>query len=161
MKKWILTLGFLISASAFANPFDTFLGNYKVVGSPHVRIENAKFCNRFNFKNVSELAVVANSKGHKQSHLITLSTSTGWSSHPIMDFDFKNQLNPTMGSFAKTSGGKDSATNEWGQYGAPENDVLSVTMKRQGNQYSFVMNEERLSQGRVVHGCYYSVDLQR
>lgn len=156
-----MTLGFLFSVSAFANSFDGFIGKYKTSGTPTIQNQNAKFCNRFNFKSITGLEVKADTAGYKQSHVLYILNPSGWSGHPVMDFLDKSEFNPSVGSYAKTTGSADVASNDWGSFGMEENERLVVSIKKNGNNFIFTMAEELVSKGSVVAACYYQVGLQK
>jgi hypothetical protein len=164
MKKIILMslLSLLTSSLALANAFDNFIGEYKTSSSPQITAKNAKWCNRFDFKNIVGLKVEANTKGSDQSHVLYILNTSGWSGHPIMDFAYTNEFR-TGGSYAKTSGSSSTALNEYGTWGSNPNEKesLTVTIEKTGADFIFSMNESLFQNTVFTAGCSYQVKLVR
>jgi hypothetical protein len=150
----------LISICAFANPFDAFVGQYDVSGSPQIKNEKAKRCNRFDFKNIIGLKVEKNSNGYQQSHMLYLLKPNGWSGHPTEEFSYTNELK-NGGSYAKTTGSAASAVNESGTWGAnpPEKETLTVSIEKSGAGYILKMVEALYENTVLTAACYYQVQL--
>lgn len=160
MKGIILAACLAISSSAFANPFDGFIGEYKVNGSPTIRAQNAKWCNRFDFKNIVGLKVAKDTNGYAQSHVLYILNPAGWSGHPTMDFDYKNEFG-TGGSYAKSTGSSNSASNVWASFSInpQETESLTVSIEKLGSEFAFSMSEELKQNSVLTAGCYYQVKL--
>lgn len=152
MKFLLTAFSLFLSISAFGNSFDGFIGEYKVSGTPSIKAEKTKFCNRFDFKSIKGFEVKSDSTGYKQSHVLYFMNRNGWSGHPVMDYV------DTAGSYAKTTGSSDWASNEWGS-GTPENEKLTVTLSKKEATYLLTMSEELVSKGTVIAACYYQVSL--
>lgn len=160
MRILIIAISFLFSASAFANSFNNFVGKYDVEGDAKVENVNAGFCNRFNFKEISSFEVKKDTEGYKQSHMLYFHHSYGWSGHPVMDFKDKSEFDPSIGTYAKTTGSSGNARNEYGSFGLEENDRLTVSIARAGSGYTLAMAEELIVRGTVTAACYYEVNLR-
>jgi hypothetical protein len=96
MKRSLLAFALLFTSSAFANPFDNFIGDYNVTGTPTISstgtVDTAKQCIRFNFHYLTGFSVEADTKSNSfTSDMLYFRTtggvsSSGWSGHPVMDF---------------------------------------------------------------------------
>lgn len=161
MKMLISTLCFVFSASAFGNAFDGFIGKYKTIGEPAIQYLNATYCNRFDFENITGLEIKADTNGFKQSHVLYILNPNGQSGHPVSDFYETSPTEPSLGTYAKTTGSSDFASNDWGNFGSGEDQRLVVTIKKKGNDFIFSMAEELIQQGAVEAACYYQVEMQK
>jgi hypothetical protein len=162
MKSLTIIATFLFSAAAFANPFDGFIGEYKVNGSPQITNNNAKWCNRFDFKNITGLKVEKDTSGYQQSHVIYIQKPNGWSGHPTMDFSYTNDLK-NGGSYAKTSGSNALASNEYGTWGLNpiQNETLTVSIEKSAAGYTFNMAEVLYENSVLTAACYYRAQLTK
>jgi hypothetical protein len=162
MKSLFVAAVLLISTSAFANSFDQFVGEFKISGSPQIRSENAKFCNRFNFKNIVGIKVEKNTNGYQQSHMIYFQNPTGWAGHPVMDFTFTNDFK-IGGSYAKTSGSDHSASNEYGTWGSNRDykETIRVILTESGSSFNLKVVEALWENIAPTAACYYEVQLTK
>lgn len=162
MKSLFIIATFLISATASANSFDDFVGEYKVTGSPQITNDNAKWCNRFDFKNIVGLKVEKNTDGYQQSHMIYIQKPNGWSGHPTMDFSYTNEFK-NGGTYAKTSGSSALASNEYGTWGVNPNqkETLIVSIEKSAAGYTFKMAEALYKNSVLTAACYYQVQLTK
>jgi hypothetical protein len=160
MKVIFTAATILFSASAFANPFDKFVGHYKVNGSPQITNESAKFCNRFDFKNVVRVRVERNSSGYQQTHLVYIENQTGWSVHPLTEFEYTDELK-LGGSYARTTGTDYSATNEYGAWSTnpDKKETLIIQLDRTSFGLVFSMNEALYENSGLKAACHYQVKL--
>jgi hypothetical protein len=160
MKSVLISVAMLLSVSAFANPFDGVVGQYKVIGKPQIRNENVKSCNRFDFKNIVGVKVEKDASGYQQSHMIYIQKPNGWSGHPISDFNYTNEFK-AAGSYAKTAG--DKALNESGTWSANpvEKETLTVSLEKSGSNYVFKMVEALYENSALTAACHYQVQLTK
>lgn len=156
----ILTLSF--TAAAIANPFDAFEGEYKVSSSPQIKSENAKECNRFDFKNINGLKVEKNTNGYQQTHVLKVITPYGWSGVPVMDFNYTNPFN-SAGSYAKTTGSTSFASNEYGTWvnKTDHKETLMVSLENSASGYNFKMTEALYENSVLSAACYYQVQITK
>ncbi|MBY0371286.1 hypothetical protein K2X33_11405 [bacterium] len=158
-----LFLAALISTTASANPFDAFVGEYKTVGAPLIRNQNAKECNRFDFKNITGLKVEKDTSGYKQSHMVYVLTSSGRSGLAVMEYAFDGDLG-TGGSYAKTSGNSTTAYNEFGTRGTnpSRNETLAASVEKSAAGYTFKLTEALYEPSTTLTAsCHYSVLLTK
>jgi hypothetical protein len=157
MKILILS-SLLFSISAFANPFDSFVGKYKVEGPVNVKNYNAKACIRYGLPNITGIEVKTDTNGYKQSHLIYLISSTGWSGLPVMQYEDRSDFDSTI-FYARISGGSSTASNTWGST-AMEHYEDKFSFERAGSSLTFNFSEEYVVNGKINAGCYYQVQLK-
>ena len=163
LMKILLSALFLISsASAFANEFDNFVGDYTVSGAPTINADRATFCNHLDFKNLTGLTIAQDTKGYKQSHMIHFINASGWYGAPVMDFDYTNDWH-SGGSFAKTTGNATSATNVEGSWGTNPitRDTVTITIEKTGGGYALSMQQAHFENSSLSAACYYQVALTK
>lgn len=161
-RFFLIVAVLLVSTLASANPFDGFIGAYKVSSSPQIRAENATWCNRFDFKNIIGLKVEKNTQNPQQSHTLYLQTQNGWSGHPTMDFNYINQFRDG-GTYASTTGSSTSAANEYTTWSTSPNskETLTVSLKSFGSEYVFSMTDALYENSVLEAACYYQVSLKK
>lgn len=160
MRSTLLVFALAMAATAGANPFDAFIGSYRVVGHPVIRTEHANFCNRFDFRSLTGFEVKADTHGFKQSHQLSFLSSAGSFDFPVMDYFFQTDLDPEYGSYAKTSGSGDTAVSEFGTFARAESRKVIVAITKKGDAYDLTASEEILAgRGTLSSGCYYQATL--
>jgi len=142
---------------AFANQFDNFIGEYKTSSQVQI-IKNAKWCNRFNFKEIVGLKVEANTQGYEQSHVLYILNPHGWSGLPVMNYDQKGDF-MTSPNWARTTGSANLASNEWGSLVGDEKETLTVSIEKTGLDYTFSMVEALNENSVLTASCSYQVKL--
>lgn len=162
MKSFLLASAFLVSTSVFANSFDNFIGEYKVSGSPVIKMENAKWCNRFNFQKIVGLKVEVNTQGLNQSHIIYFQDQSGSYGYPAMDYNYTNDYG-TGGGYAKSTGTSNSASNEYGIWSINPNqkETTGLTVENVGTGYVVYLTEAYYENTTLVAACYYQVNLTK
>jgi hypothetical protein len=162
MKHLVAAASLLFSISAFANPFDAFVGKYTVVDAPKIENKSAAFCDRFSFTQITAFEVAAGSNDPRGTHTLTISNPSGFISNPVyIDWTDLSPVDSSVGSYATTSGTENSASTEVGSFGMEENSRLITMISKNGNGYSLVLIEELLKGSKVKAGCYYQVQLQK
>jgi hypothetical protein len=163
MKSVFVFLVFLISAAAAsANPFDSFPGEYSVVGTPVIQKSGeARECIRFGFQYLVGFSVIADTTGYHQSYMLHFnfnggSIGTGWFGHPIMDYG--DPLD-TSSTYAKTTGDSNLAQNEWTSTVGQNSEPLIVSIQRDGRQFILKMTESYIEKGVVAASCLYQATL--
>ncbi|MES2854349.1 MAG: hypothetical protein V4692_00720 [Bdellovibrionota bacterium] len=162
--KYAAAAAFLLfTTSAFANPFDAFIGTYVVSEAPVIRVVKAAQCTRASFADITVLAIKAENGDSDATHEISIVTAKGHTSNGIYaHFVSKNLLEPEVGTYSTLSGTSISASVETGSLGMKENSRIIQTISVNGTGYSFVIVEELLGKsGRVEAGCYYQVQLEK
>ncbi|HVJ65252.1 MAG TPA: hypothetical protein VM901_08355 [Bdellovibrionota bacterium] len=162
MNRLFIASFFAVSATAFASPFDAFVGSYTTSSKPSVESENAKFCNRFGFREITGMSIEKNDgkTGHKQSHTVLVTTPSSTSRHPIEDYDYSSDWN-LGGSSAGTSGSAAMAANlrrSWNN--RREEESFRVSIEKTSSGYLFRMAEEFHTEGQLESACYYQVALK-
>lgn len=156
--KLLVVASMLFSINAFANPFDSFVGKYKVDGTVSVKNHNAKACIRYGLPKITGVEVKPDTNGYKQSHVIYLLNSSGWSGLPVMQYEDKSDFDSTV-YYARVSGGSNSASNVWGSTAA-EHYQDKFSIERSGTNLTFNFSEEYVVNGTVTAGCYYQAKLK-
>jgi hypothetical protein len=157
--KLLSILFLFLSAQAFANPFDSFVGEYSIVGKPVIQKSGAaKSCIRFAFEDLVGFSVIADTKGYKQSHMLHFNfdgnLGHGWMGHPVMDFTDQYE-------YAKTTGDSSFVQNE---YSAVEDinfghQPLVVSIENKGNQYVLIVRDSLIKSSQVLASCFYQAML--
>jgi hypothetical protein len=170
MKNLVLSLLFLFATNAMANSFDSFVGEYTVVGKPSItKSGNVKECLRFGFQYLTGLSVISDSKGYNQSHVLHFnfnggSIGHGWSGFPVMDFNYKNDFG-NGGSYAKTTGDANKAVSEYTAWGRSsdvnDSTPLIVSIQKNGNQFVLNVSESYIRNSVTVSNCSYVANLSK
>lgn len=159
MKILILLMS-LFTAQAFANPFDSFVGKYKLEGKVQIKSFNAKACIRHAIPNLTGIEVKQDTKGYKQSHMIYLHNPSGWSGRPVMQYeDRPDYLNPSTVYISKVQGGVNFAELIESS-NAKEFHADKFSLERQADKIVFKFAEEYIKNGTVDAGCYYQATLK-
>lgn len=158
MKLLILLMS-LTAAPSFANPFDSFIGQYKVEGKIEIRNFKAKGCIRYGIPDLKSIEVKQDSQGYKQSHFIYLFNSMGWNGLPVMQYEDRSEFDPSVLYFARVSGGSNLATNFWGS-NSKEHFEDRFSLQRIGDKVVFSFSEEYIENNEVTAGCYYQAILR-
>lgn len=163
MKSFVILLASLSASVAFANPFDSFIGNYAVVGQPTVHADgNVRECVRFDFAQLDGFSVVADKTGYNQTHVLRFQSDNDHlvSSHPVMEYNYTEPMGHG-GSYAKTSGDGTSAKNEYTDWGNGTQRSLTVTIQKSGTQFLLVMTEVDSENSQSMASCTYSAVLAK
>jgi len=161
VKSLLMTAVVLISTSAFANPFDGFVGEYKASSAPQITSDQPRWCNWMNFQNVTGLRVEKNTSESKQSHVLYVLSSDDQMDLPIKDFNKSNLFN-TRGSYGKTSGTSTSALSEFGAWGSRDyTETYTASLEKTATGYSFKLTEALHDKTELVAACSYQVQLTK
>lgn len=172
MKTLVILFGFVVGSSAMANPFDSFVGEYSIVGVPQIQKSgSAKECIRFDFPHLVGISVIRDTGGYRQSNVVRFhhagGMGTGWSGHPIMDYNNNLGGSPMkcVGDSAVTTGDVIEAQNIWSQCGGTISvtfyETLSVSLANVGGQYLVKMIESYIENGQTVATCNYLARLSK
>lgn len=160
MKKVFLSFVLImVSNIANANSFDSFVGEYTLVGSPTVqKVGSFKECLRFGFLRLTGFSVIQDTKGYNQSHMLHFNNQSGWSGHPVMDFD---DLTPSFHNYAKTSGSDVLAQNEYTSIFNNRTEQLLVSIEKNGSEFLLNVTESYVENGQLIARCAYSANLDK
>lgn len=161
--KFILASLLLLSASAMANPFDSFVGEYSLEGAPVIeKSGSARECVRFAFGSLVAFSVKAET-GHQQTHMLYFhfkgTMGSGWMGHPVGEYFYQSEIG-RGGSFAKTTGGQNFARNELNTWSNDESRPLVVSVLRNGERYQLEVLENLVESTRTLASCRYLANLQ-
>lgn len=160
--KFIAFLILLFSVQAIAetpNPFDTFVGDYTVVGAPRIKNVRKDYCERYRWKDLQTLNVKP-SGGLYETHQIRFVAGPKESMFQVQEFHQSNDVAST-GSFAETSGGEDWATSARGSWSYTNKQHAIVTLMKTEGNYRVTIKDESYGAGTLRTGCYYEADLIR
>lgn len=164
MKNLAIFAFALIGSAAQANPFDNFIGEYSISGSPKIeKYGSARECIRFTFESLKGFSVIADTNGYRQTHMLHFnidspSIGKGWMGHPVMEYDYKNEFG-IGGSYAKTSGDSNFAQNEFTSWDVHSSAPLVVSIQRDGGNYRLRMKESQVDNGQLKAACSYEATL--
>ena len=165
-KLLIVAISFLSASVALANPFDSFVGNYSIVGAPIIQKSGAASeCVRFGFEYLTGFAVIADSKtGYHQTHDLRFNFSGGsighgWSGYPAADY-YDNVEGGAI-NFQKTTGDANLAQNESFQGGGQSSEQLIISIQRQGAQYLLTATDTSTDASRTPAVCFYQATLTK
>lgn len=81
MRAFVFLMIPFLSTAAFANPFDSFIGKYKISGKPQMRNSDAVQCRKFELSGAKSLEVVASPDTRSgRTHLVRVVKSEGGAS---------------------------------------------------------------------------------
>ncbi|WP_413558559.1 hypothetical protein [Bdellovibrio sp. HCB209] len=158
--KFIASLILLFSAQAFAetpNPFDTFVGDYSVVGAPRIQNVRKDFCERYRWKDLKTVSIKP-SGGLYESHQIRFVAGPKESLFQVQEYQQSNDVAST-GSFAETSGGEGWAANARGTWNFTNKQHTIVTIFKTESNYRMTIKDESFGAGKLRTACYYEADL--
>ena len=163
MKAQLLALFVCtVALSAMANPFDSFVGDYRTITKPQI-IKNAKWCNRFFFKDISALRIEVSTENKFESHSVKIIIPNAWSRIPVADYEGMSE-NGMSGDFSVTTGSANLASNEsvvWSLTPVKTRDSLIVAIENKGQKYEFRMVEASYENDVLMASCQYQVELVR
>ncbi|MGZ3693070.1 MAG: hypothetical protein ACXWQO_02465 [Bdellovibrionota bacterium] len=163
MKIFLILAGFLSANAAMANPFDSFVGEYSLVGKPVIeKTGNARECVRFAIESMIGFSVTADTKGYQQTHVLHFNfdgkMGRGWMGHPVMEYNYTDDFR-TGGSYAKTTGDANLAQNELTLWTKDTTNPLLVSLGRSGNQIKLVVDEKFIRKAQLESRCLYQITL--
>lgn len=158
--KFIASLILLFSVQAFAetpNPFDTFVGDYTIVGAPRIKNVRKDFCERYRWKDLQTVSVKP-SGGLYETHQIRFVAGPKESLFQVQEYQQSNDVAST-GSFAETSGGQGWASNARGTWNFTNKQHTIVTIYKTESNYRMEIKDESFGAGKLRTACYYEADL--
>lgn len=161
MNKYFSLVLIFISTTALANSFDQFIGKYDVISEVKIEKLNASFCKRFKLTDMISFEVQESiNEKLDQSHGLYFHNASGWSFHPVMDYYLEGEFDSSIGTYAKTTGSANSAKNEYGTFGTPQNRKLTIEIEIMENEYLLKVAEENFEKSEITSACYYEVKLK-
>ncbi|UYL09065.1 hypothetical protein B9G69_000555 [Bdellovibrio sp. SKB1291214] len=160
--KFIVSLLLLFSASAFAetqNPFDAFVGSYKVVGAKRINNVRAATCDRYRWKDLESMTVKA-SDSLFETHQIRFVAGPKESLFQVQEFQHSNDVAST-GDFAETSGGEGWAASARGSWRFVNKQHTILTLIKSESGLKILVKDESFGAGNLKTGCYYEADMIR
>ena len=164
MKLLIAIMVSLLASAAYANPFDSFVGNYAIVGAPIIQKSgNVRECVRFGFEYLKGFSVIADTNGYYQTHDLQFkfsggSIGHGWMGYPAADF---NDQTPDSMNSAKTTGDANAAQNESFSAWNHSSDDLIISIQHQGSQYALTVRETSVDESKAPGVCFYQATLTK
>ena len=165
MKSLIWAISFLSASAAMANPFDSFVGNYSIVGTPIIQKSgDSRECVRFGFEYLKGFSVIVDTNGYHQTHDLRFNFSGasighGWSGYPAADFN--DQVPGGAISYAKTTGDANLAQNESFSGGRQTSEQLIISIQHQGDQYLLKVRENDNRASQTFGACFYQATLTK
>ena len=160
--KLSISLLVLLPVIAFANPFDGFVGEYKVSSELVVTSSDAADCARIQMDRLSEVKIRKGDYGFKNTHVVTLVRGGMYLSYPIAEY--YREYGPTNSSdyvvYAKTTGDENSAKNERGVKSPNTSKKFVIALEKQAGETNLKMTTEGTVNSTTT-SCVYEVDLEK
>lgn len=158
MKYLTLFLLALSSTAAFANPFQYFVGDYQLVGTPQVAMSaGMKYCDWQGFREMSEVSIspkngtyesdLFSNNGHLQSYT------------DFQEYAYTGDFGVT--NTAKITGDATGANYEVVDASPGSMTATTWTISKSGSNYHLRQTWQSNSNSSTVNSCVYDADLLR